>query len=359
MDDDALTDFMSDATKRMMRRFRRNTLSDVKTTMFVSSFMIRSKAASKMRKAYQSRGIHIPGFLICSITDRCNLRCKGCYASANGILGNNENGELTLVQWKSIFEQGRDLGISFMILAGGEPLLRREVLDEAKAFKSIVFPVFSNGTLITDNLDLFDDNRNLVPIISIDGPEKLTDERRGKGMYRKISECFDSLNGRKLFHGASVTVTSENITDVTSDEFVEYLHESGCGVVFFIEFVPSKETAHLALGDEGRKILSERMSEIRGMFDDMVFMSFPGDEKKFGGCIGAGRGFIHINPYGDAEACPASPHSDTNLKEKTLMDAISSPLFVKIRESNLIALPHEGGCALAEHEEKILTIEDH
>lgn len=356
MDDEVLTEFMSDATKRMMRRFKRNTLSNLKTSMFVTKFAISSSSASKIRKSYQSKGIHIPGFLICSITDRCNLRCKGCYASANGILGGDGREEMTVDQWEDVFRQGNDLGISFMILAGGEPLLRGEVLDRAKGFTSIVFPVFSNGTMIESNIGLFDGNRNLVPIISIDGFEDSTDERRGKGQYCRIEECFAILEERKIFRGASVTVTSENIDEVTSNAFVERLHEFGCGVVFFIEFVPSRDTMGLALGDDGRKLLSDRVSGMRSIYDDIVFMSFPGDERKFGGCIGAGRGFIHINPYGDAEACPASPYSDTNLKEKTLMDAISSQLFVKIRESELIALPHKGGCALTEHKDRIVIL---
>ncbi|MCQ2085766.1 MAG: radical SAM protein [archaeon] len=357
MDDEKLTEFMADATERLAKRVASNTLSQPGTAAFVAKFTVRSRKASKKRKEYQAKGIHIPGFLICSITTQCNLRCKGCYAANNGILGKEVRPSMTEAEWKSVFEQAHDLGISFIILAGGEPLMRMPVLEIAKDYDEIVFPVFTNGTMLPEKIEFFRSNRNLIPVISIDGPRQYTDERRDAGVYDKVIESLALLDKNKLFHGASVTVTSDNVELVTSDSFVSTLRENGVGIVFFIEYVPTPETMHLALGDKGRKILAGKITEMRETFRDTVFMSFPGDEAAFGGCIGAGRGFMHINPYGDAEACPASPHTDTNLKEKTLLQAIGSPLFVKIRESELISLPHEGGCALAEHEPEIIRIE--
>lgn len=357
MNDEKLTEFMADATERLARRVAANTLSQPGTAAFVAGFTVRSRKASKRRKEYQSKGIHVPGFLICSITTACNLRCKGCYAANNGMLGQEVRPAMTESDWKGVFGQGHDLGISFMILAGGEPLMRMPVLEAAKDFRDIVFPVFTNGTLVPERIEFFRRNRNMIPVVSIDGPKGYTDGRRGQDVYDRAVGAMSLLDSNGLFHGASITVASDNVDLVTSEEFISVLRSNGTGIVFFIEYVPTPGTMHLALGAEGRRLLAERMAELRDEYRDTVFMSFPGDEAAFGGCIGAGRGFMHINPYGDAEACPASPHSDTNLREKTLLDAIASPLFVRIRESELISLPHEGGCALAEHEPEIVRIE--
>ena len=85
----------------------------------------------------------------------------------------------------------------------------------------------------------------------------------------------------------------------------------------------------------------------------MMFLSFPGDEKFMGGCLAAGRGFFHINPQGEAEACPFSPYSDRNLKEHSLLEVLRSPFFAKLREAELVGGEHTGGCALFERDDEV------
>ncbi|MDO4541861.1 MAG: radical SAM protein, partial [Bacillota bacterium] len=104
----------------------------------------------KRRQQQASAGRHIPGFLILSITDACNLKCRGCYARANGLCGDNSQNLLTAAQWRDIFIQGAEIGIGFMLLAGGEPLLRWDVIEAAAGIDKVVFPIFTNGTLIDD-----------------------------------------------------------------------------------------------------------------------------------------------------------------------------------------------------------------
>ena len=85
----------------------------------------------------------------------------------------------------------------------------------------------------------------------------------------------------------------------------------------------------------------------------MLFMSFPGDEKESGGCLAAGRGFFHINSHGGAEPCPASPYSDINVKETSILEALESNLFRSLRSNGLLMDHHEGGCVLFEHEKEV------
>lgn len=52
-----------------------------------------------------------------------------------------------------------------------------------------------------------------------------------------------------------------------------------------------------------------------------------GDEKSYGGCVAAGRGFFHINSHGGAEPCLFSPYSDINVRDTSLWEALKSKLF--------------------------------
>jgi MoaA/NifB/PqqE/SkfB family radical SAM enzyme len=88
----------------------------------------------------------------------------------------------------------------------------------------------------------------------------------------------------------------------------------------------------------------------------MILVSFPGDEKESGGCLAAGRGFFHINAYGGAEPCPFSPHSGANLKTATLMQALQSPLFLSLREGDILRKEHSGGCALFEFNDEVTVM---
>jgi MoaA/NifB/PqqE/SkfB family radical SAM enzyme len=95
------------------------------------------------------------------------------------------------------------------------------------------------------------------------------------------------------------------------------------------------------------------LERVRKQYGDILFLSFPGDEKEAGGCLAAGRGFLHISSDGSAEACPFSPFSDTNIAENGLKAALQSPFFEKLRTVGLVGGEHTGGCALFEHQQEV------
>ena len=357
MDDEHLADYMAEATERLIGRVRHLALHDPAEMRFLMRFAMAEKKAARTRHEHEDAGRHIPGFLIASITSSCNLHCRGCYARAEGICGRSERSELTADEWCGIFEQASDLGISFCILAGGEPLMRSDLLRSAASNRGMVFPVFTNGTMLDGEFsDMFADNRNLIPVFSLEGMQGSTDARRGLGTFSKVMSSMREADRRHLFFGASVTVTAANLKEVTDHAFQDMLAAAGCGIVFFIEYVPTGGGADMALGKEGRDMLAARVQDCRYRYPDTVFMSFPSDEVRFGGCIGAGRGFFHINPYGDAEACPASPYSDMNLRDYRLVEVLSSPLFKQIRSAGLLHGEAIGGCILHEREHEVRTL---
>ena len=293
-----IQEYMTRGVERVVSDAIKATLKNPKESAYMAKFAMASRAASKKRARLEAEGEHIPPFLIASITSSCNLHCAGCYSRCNNATEDTEPvQQLTDDEWLKVFDEADNLGVSFILLAGGEPLLRKGVIEAAGKKQNILFPIFTNGTYMADKFfDMFDKNRNLIPIMSIEGEKEATDKRRGEGVYDKLVSNMDELNKRGLIYGASVTVTTDNLRDVSSESFIGKLSDKGCKAVIFVEFVPvTDDSAHLAPGDEEREYLKKEIMRLRQEHPEMVFVSFPGDEKSSGGCIAAGRGFFHIN----------------------------------------------------------------
>ena len=341
--------YMTRGVERVVADAVRATLKNPKESIFMAKFAAASRRASARRRAAEDKGEHIPAFLIASITSQCNLHCAGCYSRCNNATTDDSPVNLlTKDDWNKIFNEANELGISFILLAGGEPMLRHDVIEAAGNIPDILFPVFTNGTFMNGRyLDLLDEHRNLIPIISLEGDREVTDRRRGDGVYDKLVTAMDRLNGRGIIFGASVTVTAENLNDVLSDRFVSDLSARGCKAVIYVEYVPvEEESIDLAPGDKEREVIEGRISDLRRDYQQMLFISFPGDEKSSGGCVAAGRGFFHINAYGSAEPCPFSPYSDINVKDTSLKDALNSKFFRALRDDGYLLDEHRGGCTL-------------
>ena len=325
------------------------TLKNPKESAFMVRFAAASRKASKTRMKLEQEGLHVPGFLIASITSSCNLHCAGCYSRCNNATVDAAPVEqLSREEWLRVFREAEELGVSFIMLAGGEPMIRRDVIEAAGSMQNIIFPVFTNGTFIDERyFKLLDECRNLVPVLSIEGGREITDARRGEGIYDRVTGNMKKFREKGLIFGASITVTTENVQEVTSEAFVRGLAEQGCKLIIYVEFVPvTEEATHLAPGEKERAYMAEAVDALRNKYDDMVLLSFPGDELAMGGCMAAGREFFHINSHGGAEPCPFSPYSDINVKTTSLRDAMKSQLFDALREKHVLEEAHVGGCVL-------------
>ena len=351
-----LQDHIAKGVEKIVSDTLKATMKDPRESAFMLKFAAASCKATKTRKKLAENGENIPSFLIASITSSCNLHCAGCYSRFNkATVDSKPVKQLSSEEWLSIFRQAEELGVSFIMLAGGEPMLRWEVIESAGKMPNILFPIFTNGTYLNNSyLELFDKSRNLIPVMSIEGGKETTDVRRGAGVYEKLIANMDALHEKNLLFGASVTVTTENIREVTSPEFIQTLASRGCKLVFFIEFVPVTDDAqHLAPGDAEREYLKEAMNKLREVYPDMILLAFPGDERADGGCMAAGRGFFHINSHGGAEPCPFSPYSDINVRDTSLRDAIHSRFFRALREGDFLDDDHVGGCVLYEKRDQV------
>lgn len=351
--------FMKNGIYEILTTGARFYFGNRKGRAFLRRVLPQIKASAVLREEQEELGTHIPPFLIASIASQCNLRCAGCYARAGGTCRDTEiSKDLTGEEWHGVFDQASKLGVSFILLAGGEPLLRRDVLEAAAQFSNMIFPVFTNGTMIDDSYaQLFDENRNLIPIFSVEGNQKETDIRRGAGIHTKVEAAMLRLKEQNILFGVSVTVTKENKNTVLESAFVSDLRAKGCGIVFYVEYVPvEKGTELLVLNSAELEELQKITIELKRHFRNMVILSFPGDEAAMGGCLASGRGFFHINPKGGAEPCPFSPYAKYNLKQSSMLQILRSEYFKELRQIAAQADIHTGGCVLFEKEDAVQSL---
>jgi MoaA/NifB/PqqE/SkfB family radical SAM enzyme len=231
-----LESYLSSSIEKIIKNAIRASLKKPHMSLFLAQYALSSKVAKKSILE-QSTGTHIPPFLIASITNKCNLYCKGCYSRANNTCNDTENTQqLDVIEWSGIFQEATELGIGFILLAGGEPLIRKNVIKSAAKYPSIIFPIFTNGTMIDETyMTLFHKNRNLLPVLSIEGDVTITDTRRGSGIYQQLMTTMDAMHLQGIFYGRSITVSMANIDNVTSTIFLDELYTRGCKLVVFVE----------------------------------------------------------------------------------------------------------------------------
>ena len=136
------------------------------------------RKASLVRKEYERAGLLVPPVMITSITSRCNLACAGCYMHGRG---EKPRAEMSPEVLASVVYQATQIGVSIVVIAGGEPLVRQEeIFSLAKAHPRVLFPVFTNGLLIDETMaSAIAACRNIVPVISFEGFRQDTDTRGG------------------------------------------------------------------------------------------------------------------------------------------------------------------------------------
>ncbi|MFA5308532.1 MAG: radical SAM protein [Dehalococcoidales bacterium] len=312
------------------------------------------RRAAKVRGGLDGQGVHVPPIIIYSITERCNLHCKGCYAQA---LHDAVQPEMSAAKMRETIREARELGVSFMVLAGGEPLVRREILDIIREFRDVIFFVFTNGTLIDVALaDHMKHIPNLVPILSLEGNRAETDLRRGSGVFQNLTAVIRRLKQRHIFFGTSITLTQSNFNTVTESSLVRDLHRSGCRLFFFIEYTPiDAGTESWEVTAAQRETMVQKVAAFRKDFP-ALFVNLPDDEKDFGGCLSSGRGFVHISAQGNVEPCPFAPYSDTNVRDTSLKESLRSRFLATVRDNSDQLHESSGGCALWREKEWLQSV---
>lgn len=348
--DDIFIERMDSGVVNLARRAFRLAWRWPRSIPALTRLALRQQSAARTRAENRARGIPVPAFLILSVTRKCNLRCAGCYSNATAEREKTEGrlGEMDADSLSRVVSEGAGLGVSFALVAGGEPFVRSaEVLRIARENPGVIFPVFTNGTLISaDIARQLSKTRNIVPVLSVEGRRKSTDGRRGGGVYAVALDRMALLRRAGVFFGVSFTVFKANVRELVSRDFISELARAGAGVFFYNEYTPIEGgTESMCINAAERAELLASLASLQRAYH-AIFLAFPGDEDKYGGCLSASRGFVHIAPDGRLEACPFAPFGDTSARDLPLAEALRSPLLAAIREHHDELEETAGGCAL-------------
>ena len=129
-----IQEYLANGVESILKDAVRTSLKNPKETLYLLKFSKHAKKATEIRKKFNENNQNIPAFLIASITSRCNLHCTGCYSRANESCSDDiALNQLSDSEWEYIFKQAKEIGISFIVLAGGEPLIREDVIQKAQA----------------------------------------------------------------------------------------------------------------------------------------------------------------------------------------------------------------------------------
>ena len=313
---------------------------------FLNANIIGWPKQEEYRKKYQC---NIPWAILLDPTSACNLHCTGCWAAE---YGNKLN--LSFEEIDSIITQGKQLGIYMYIYTGGEPLVRKkDLIALCEKHSDCQFLSFTNATLIDEEFaDEMLRVKNFIPAISIEGFEEATDDRRGQGTYQKVIQAMAILKKKHLPFGLSCCYTSQNLDSIISYDFIDQMVEWGAKFVWYFHYMPVGNDAVSALlpNPEQREFMYHRIRDIRAT-KPIFAMDFQNDGEYVGGCIAGGRRYLHINANGDCDPCVFIHYSDSNIREKTLLECLQSPIFMAYHDGQPFNENHLRPCPMLENPE--------
>ncbi len=321
---------------------------EVRKTLFknliVQTFFIGNRRQEESREKYQC---NIPWAILMDPTSACNLHCTGCWAAE---YGNKLNMDYDTLD--SIINQGTELGTFMYIYSGGEPLVRKkDIIRLCEAHPDCEFLAFTNGTLIDEEFaDEMLRVKNFIPAISIEGFEEATDSRRGAGTFQAVMNAMEILKRKKLVFGTSCCYTRANAEVIGSEEYVDSMIEWGAKFSWFFTYMPVGADAvpDLIATAEQREYMYHQIRAFRKT-KPIFTMDFWNDGEFVQGCIAGGRYYLHINANGDIEPCAFIHYSDSNIHEKTLLEAYQSPLFMAYHNAQPFNQNHLRPCPLLDN----------
>lgn len=325
-----------------------NVMKTTSVNFFINAAMVGWPKQEEYREKY---GCNIPWTILLDPTSACNLHCTGCWAAE---YGNKLN--LTYDEIDDIIRQGKELGVYMYIYTGGEPLVRKnDLIKLCEKHSDCVFLCFTNATLIDEE---FADEMlrvgNFVPAISLEGFEAATDGRRGNGVFKKVIKAMELLRRKKLLFGISACYTSANFESITSEDFFDNMIDMGAYFIWYFHYMPVGNDAspELLPTPEQRKETYRRIRHYRET-KPLFAMDFQNDAEYVGGCIAGGRRYFHINANGDIDPCVFIHYSDSNIREKTILEALQSPIMMAYHDGQPFNENMLQPCPMLENPEKI------
>lgn len=285
---------------------------------------IRNQASKKI-------GFDIPTILVVTPTQRCPLSCYGCYAAEH-----SKSEDLTYEAFDKLITEAKAMGIYFFVITGGEPYIYDHIFDVFKKHSDCYFQTYTSAYTLAehDHVEKLAKLGNVLPCISIEGFEKETEERRGKGHFKRIQKAMKKLRAVGVPFGFSATATRVNNDLLLSDELVDYYAKEGCVLGYYFQYMPIGRSPvfDLVPTPEQRIHRYNRILELRKK-KNILLADFWCDGPLVGGCLAGGRRYLHINNLGHVEPCVFAQAYDMSVYDHSLTYILQhSKLFRAIRK---------------------------
>lgn len=285
-----------------------------------------------------------------SPTLRCNLKCKGCFASNYPIAD-----DLSINSMENIVTQAASLGIPSIGIIGGEPLLVPEIFRLFRKFREVGFYLVTNGTLIDDGtISSLQELAHVLTIFSLEGFEETNDLLRGEGVFQKVISAMNKMREAKLIFGFSTVVHKENLKEVISEDYVDFMIENGCCLGGFLPYIPVGDSPRyeVVCSEEEVKKYYEKLNRISKSKPILILKEGYSDGTFLNQGCGAGQ-TIHITSKGEAEPCNGIEFFTDNIHESSIEEIFNSGFFEDIRSLH----PRNGKkCLVNTEPEAILDI---
>ncbi len=242
-----------------------------------------------------------PPFMFVALTNTCNLRCQGCWVEKEGTPHHLPPGELD-----AIIESGKRMKANYYTLLGGEPYMYKGIWEVFERHQDCYFQTITNGMLFTErNADRLAKVANVTPLISIDGLQDSNDQRRGEGVFESALTGMERLKKRGIMFGVACTITSRNLHEVLTEEYLKELIRRGVMYIWYYFYRPVGEDPHpeYCLTPDQLVEARRRLVALRQKQPILIIDSYwTATGEAF--CPAAmGMGF-HIGPRGSIEICP-------------------------------------------------------
>jgi MoaA/NifB/PqqE/SkfB family radical SAM enzyme len=310
-------------------------------------------------KARLKRGQVFPPFLYVSIINSCNLRCQGCWVD---VAAKQET--IKPAAFAKLVHEAQAMGNVFFGIVGGEPFMHPDLLDMLAAHPDCYFQVFTNGQFITDErARRMRQLGNVTPLISVEGNEIVSDERRGRaGVLSKTMQGLTNCLANKVFTGVCTSLCQTNIDDLLTEQWVDRLIDMGVMYTWFHVYRPMGPDANpqLCLTPEQQLKARRFVVEMRAKKPIVIIDAyFDGEGQAL--CPAANGISHHINPWGDIEPCPIvqftreSIHA-TEADPRPLRDKFLQSAF--LRDFRSLAQSTTRGCIVLERPDLLKKLVD-
>ncbi|PTN08234.1 radical SAM protein [Mangrovibacterium marinum] len=292
-----------------------------------------------------------PAFIMISITESCNLACSGCWVTTTG------KQSLSPEQLDGIISQSKRKGSYFFGILGGEPLLYKGLLEIMEKHSDCYFQLFTNGTLITEELALrFKKMGNITPLISIEGLKQESDERRGRNdVFEKTLAGVRACRKAKLIIGAAASICKSNFNDLVNREHLERLAAEGIHYFWYYIYRPVGPNPNVANALDEDEILDLRRFIVEQRKNaPLLLIDTYWDDKGNALCPAATGMSHHIAPSGAVEFCPPIQMAKDFINEdaSNLVDLFRQSEFLD--QFRKMTAEKSRGCIILEDPEKLV-----